>query len=78
MVELLKTGISFNFKYMRENKKEIWDKYKDDLIEGFPAVKTMEIVYMNELVEYIDGKVLLTLLDDLLPNDYFEVKSNSN
>jgi hypothetical protein len=62
-----KTGIGFNLKHIRENNKELWNKYKNELIAGFPAVQEMDVVYMNELIPHVDGKVLLAFLRECMP-----------
>ncbi|MFB5281815.1 hypothetical protein [Peribacillus sp. Hz7] len=72
MGDLIKNGVSFNLKHIRENNEDIWNKYKDVFIEGFPAVEKMDEVYMNELSEYIDGKIVFAFLNDLLPKEFLE------
>lgn len=64
-----KNGIAFNLKHIRENNKELWNKYQDELIAGFPQIQELDQVYMNELVNHVDGKVLLAFLRDCMSKE---------
>lgn len=61
-----KIGIRFNLKHIREKNEELWNRYKDRLIEGYPAIQELDHVYMNELIEHIDGRILLEFLRECM------------
>ncbi|KZO01259.1 hypothetical protein [Pseudobacillus badius] len=65
--EWRKTGIGFNIKDIKESRPEVWNKYKNDLIKGYPQIDEMDVVFMNELVPHIDGRLLRQFLKDCLP-----------
>ena len=67
--DINKTGIGFNLKHIRENHQELWNKYKDELITGFPQMQEMDHVFMNELIGHVDSKVLLSFLRDCMPKE---------
>ncbi len=67
-----KTGIGFNLKYIREKNEELWNRYKDRLIEGYPAIQELDHIYMNELIGHIDGRVLLEFLRECMPKELRE------
>ena len=63
----LKTGVSFNFKYIKEQHPYLWDLYKEHF-EGID-IENEEKVYFNYLADKVEGRVLFNFLNDCLPEE---------
>lgn len=66
-MDFLKTGVSFNFKAIRKEEPEVWEKYKD-YFKDIP-IEDEEKVYMTFLSDKVDGKILFNFLTECLPED---------
>jgi hypothetical protein len=64
MKDFLKTGVIFNIKSLKENRPELWEKYK---VHFENITFENEEVYLNYLTDKMDGQVLFNLLTNCLP-----------